>query len=158
MRALFLTGSPGTYMAPPRLADEQIVAGPDWPDAQTADGRWVSLRTPVGAYDLAIVLAKLPPEQQPDAVISLVDASWRNLPRNVAVFRGPKALLVADTHHMASPLIRMFQYAATEAYDRIVFLYDRHHLAFFQSAGFRNLFWFPGLTLPHEDAMVQAAR
>ena len=140
MRALFLTGSPGTYMAPPRLADEQIIAGPDWPDAQTADGRWTSLRTPVGNYDLASMLAKLPPEQKPDVVISLVDASWRNVPRNVAAFRGPKALLVADTHHLASPLISMFQYTATEAYDRVVFLYDRHHAGFFQSIGFKNLF------------------
>lgn len=158
MRVLLLTGSPARYMAPPRLAAEQIVAGPDWPDAQTREGQWVSLRTPVGEYDVATVLAKIPADQRPDAVVSLVDASWRNLPRNLASFRGPKALLVADTHHLSSPLIGMFKYAATEPYDRIVFLYDRHHLAFFQSAGFRNLSWFPGLTLPHEDVTVRAAR
>jgi glycosyltransferase involved in cell wall biosynthesis len=158
MRVLFLTGSPSTYMAPPRLAEEQIVAGPDWPDAQTPEGKWLSLRTPVGGYDLAVILARIPAEQRPDAVVSLVDASWRNQPRNTAAFRGPKALLIADTHHLASPLIGMFQYAATERYDRVVFLYDRHHLAFFQSLGFRNLSWFPGLTLPHDDATVQAAR
>ena len=158
MRALFLTGTPSTYMAPPQLADEQIVAGPDWPDAQTADGRWISLRTPVGNYELSSVLTKLPPEQKPDVVISLVDASWRNTPRNVAAFRGPKVLLVADTHHLSSPLLGMFQYAATEAYERVVFLYDRHHLGVFQSVGFRNLYWFPGLTLPHDDASVRACR
>jgi len=145
-------------MAPPRLADEQIVAGPDWPDAQTQDGKWISLRTPVGAYDLSVILARIPADQRPDAVVSLVDASWRNQPCNIASFRGPKALLVADTHHLASPLIGMFQYAATERYDRVVFLYDRHHLGFFKSIGFRNLFWFPGLTLPHDDAVVLAAR
>lgn len=158
MRILFLTGSPARYMAPPVLAEEQINAGPDWPDEVAPDGRWRSLRTPVGAYDLAALLAKLPPEQQPDAVVALVDASWRNQPRNLAGFRGPKALLVADTHHLSSPLISMFSYAATERYDRIVFLYDRHHLAFFRSAGFRNLAWFPGLTFPHDDATVQRAR
>lgn len=145
-------------MAPPQLAEEQIVAGPDWPDAQTPDGKCLSLRTPVGDYDLATILAKIPVEQMPDAVISLVDASWRNAPRNVAAFRGPKALLVADTHHLSSPLIGMLSYAGSEAYDRLVFLYDRHHLGFFQSAGFRNLYWFPGLTFPHDDATVRAAR
>jgi hypothetical protein len=158
MRTLLLTGSPARYMAPPQLGDEQIVAGPDWTDAQTPEGKWLSLRTPVGEYDLNTILARIPLEQQPDAVVSLVDASWRNQPRNLGCFRGPKALLVADTHHLASPLIGMFKYAATESYDRIVFLYDRHHLAFFQSAGFRNLYWFPGLTFPHDDATVRASR
>jgi hypothetical protein len=158
MRTLLLTGSPARYMAPPQLGDEQIVAGPDWTDAQTPEGKWLSLRTPVGEYDLSAILARIPLDQQPDAVVSLVDASWRNQPRNLASFRGPKALLVADTHHLTSPLIGMFKYAATEPYDRIVFLYDRHHLAFFQSAGFRNLYWFPGLTFPHDDATVRAAR
>jgi hypothetical protein len=158
MRVLFLTGSPSSKMAPPALAEEQIVAGPDWPDAQDSEGRWKSLRTPVGEYNLADLLAKIPAEQRPDAVVSLVDASWRNLPRNLAAFRGPRALLVADTHHLSSPLIGMFKYAATEPYDRIVFLYDRHHLPFFASAGFRNLYWFPGLTLPFGDAAVSAAR
>ncbi len=158
MRILYLTGSPASYMAPPTLADEQINAGPDWPDAHTPEGKLLSLRTPVGEYDLAAILERIPLDQQPDAIVSLVDASWRNQPRNLAAFRGPKALLVADTHHLTSPLIGMFKYAATEPYDRIVFLYDRHHLAFFQSAGFRNLYWFPGLTFPHDDATVHAAR
>lgn len=145
-------------MAPPQLADEQIVAGPDWPDAQTPGGKLLSLRTSVGEYDLATLLARIPSDQKPDAIVSLVDSSWRNQPCNLAAFAGPKALLVADTHHLASPLIGMLRYAATEPYDRIVFLYDRHHLAFFESAGFRNLYWFPGLTLAHDDATVLAAR
>jgi glycosyltransferase involved in cell wall biosynthesis len=158
MRVLLLTGSPARYMAPPRLGETQIIAGPDWPDAQTVDGEWVTLRTPVGEYDIATLLSKIPASQRPDAIVSLVDSSWRNLPRNLAVFHGPKALLVADTHHLTSPLIGMFKYAATEAYDRIVFLYDRHHLGFFESAGFKNLSWFPGLTLPYDDDTVRAVR
>jgi glycosyltransferase involved in cell wall biosynthesis len=158
MRLLFLTGSRASYMAPPQLADEQIIAGPDWPDAKTPEGKWRSLQTPVGEYDIVSVLARIPADQRPDAVVSLVDASWRNLPRGLANFNGPKALLVADTHHLNSPLIGMLKYAASEPYDRVVFLYDRHHLAFFHAAGFRNLFWFPALTLPHDDATVLAAR
>ncbi len=158
MRTLFLTGSSARYMMPPKLGDEQINAGPDWLDERAPDGRWRSLQTPAGEYDLAAPLARLPREQQPDAVVALVDASWRNMPRNLGAFPGPKALLVADTHHLNSPLIGMFRYAATEAYDRIVFLYDRHHAGIFRAAGFRNVFWFPGLTFPHDDATVRAAR
>jgi glycosyltransferase involved in cell wall biosynthesis len=158
MHILFLTGSPAHYMAPPQLGDTQIVAGPDWPDAQSPQGDWISIKAPVGDYNIAALLDKLPADQQPDAVVSLVDASWRNTPRNLAAFRGPKALLVADTHHLASPLIGMLKYAATEPYDRIIFLYDRHHLSFFHSAGFKNLYWFPGLTFPHNDETVKTAR
>lgn len=158
MHILFLTGSPAHYMAPPQLGDTQIVAGPDWPDAQSPQGNWISIKAPVGDYDIITLLNKLPAEQQPDAVVSLVDASWRNTPRNLAAFNGPKALLIADTHHLSSPLIGMLKYAASEPYDRIVFLYDRHHLSFFHSAGFNNLYWFPGLTFPHDDDTVKAAR
>jgi glycosyltransferase involved in cell wall biosynthesis len=158
MRILFLTGSPAHYMAPPQLGDAQIVAGPDWPDAQSPKGDWISIKTPIGDYNVATLFDKLPADQQPDAVVSLVDASWRNTPRNLAAFRGPKALLVADTHHLSSPLIGMLKYAATELYDRIIFLYNRHHLSFFYSAGFNNLYWFPGLTFPHNDETVKATR
>lgn len=158
MRILFLTGSPARYMAPPQLGEEQINAGPDWSDAHDSTGKLISLRTPVGQYDIKSVLARIPVDQQPDAIVSLVDASWRNQPCNLEAFAGPKALLVADTHHLASPLIGMFKHAASERYDRIVFLYDRHHLGFFQSAGFQNLYWFPGLTFPHSDTTVASAR
>jgi hypothetical protein len=158
MRVLFATVSPAAYMAPPRLSDEQINCGPEWPDALTPEGKVRSLATPLGEYDLALVAAKLPTDQQPDLIVCLVDASWRNVPRNLQAFRCPRVLLVADTHHMSSPILGMLRYASTEPYDRIVLLYDRHHARIFQSAGFQNLYWFPGLTFPHEDSVVRAAR
>lgn len=158
MRILFLTGSPEHDMTPPQLSNNQVVAGPDWPDSKNPEGQWISIKTSIGNYNVADLLEKLPTDQQPDAIVSLVDASWRNKPRNLAAFRGPKALLVADTHHMSSPLIGMFRYAAEEPYDRIIFLYDRHHLSFFKSAGFDNLYWFPGLTFPHTDDFIKAFR
>lgn len=132
-------------MAPPILGDEQINCGPDWPDEKEAGGRWRSLRTPVGDYDLATISAKLPSEQRPDLVVCLVDASWRNTPRGLAAFKCPRILLVADTHHLRQPLIGMLRYATSEPFTRIVLLYDRHHATIFRSAGIRNLFWFPGL-------------
>jgi MoaA/NifB/PqqE/SkfB family radical SAM enzyme/tetratricopeptide (TPR) repeat protein len=144
-------------MAPPRLAAEQIICGPDWLDADI--GGYVTTRnTPAGEYDLAAVAARLPADQQPDAVVCLVDASWRSLPRNLQAFRGPKVLLVADTHHLNAPLTGMIRYAQSERFDRIVLLYDRHHWEFFAAAGLKPLYWFPGLTFPHDDRTVAAAR
>ncbi|MBI5690472.1 MAG: glycosyltransferase [Verrucomicrobia bacterium] len=158
MRVLFATGSPPDYMAPPRLAEAQVNCGPAWRDERAPDGRVLSLATPVGEYDLAAVAARLPRAQQPDLVVCLVDASWRNLPRNLGAFKVPRVLLIADTHHMHSPLLGMMRYAISEPFSRRVVVYDRHHAVLFRSAGIRDLFWFPGLTFPHDDATVQAAR
>jgi tetratricopeptide (TPR) repeat protein len=157
MRVLFSTGSPAHYMAPPRLAREQINCGPDWSDTWM-DGRITALNTPVGAYDLAAVVARLPPAQRPDLVVCLVDASRRNFPANLKLLRCPKVLLLADTHHCESPLTHLIRYAGGEAYDRIVVLYDRHHIGLLRAAGLKNIFWFPGLTFPHADEAVKVAR
>jgi len=158
MKVLFSTGIPACYMLPPQLCDAQVNCGPDWRDEAAPDGRIRSLATPVGDYDLAAVAARLPADQQPDLVVCLVEANWRNVPRNLTSFRCPKVLLIADTHHMSLPLVGMLRYVASEPYDRCVLLYDRHHAAFFHAAGVRNLYWFPGLTFPHNDATLQAAR
>ena len=158
MRVLYTTSSAAGYMRPPLLGDEQINCGPDWADERGSDGRYRSLATPVGTYDLAAVAARLPPGQQPDLVVCLVDASWRNLPCNLRAFTCPRILLVADTHHLRTPLVGMLRYLAAETYDRVVLLYDRHHAPFFQAAGCRQLFWLPGLTFPHEDKAVRSAR
>ncbi len=158
MRVLFATGSPASYMAPPTLSAQQVVCGPDWPDAQDKHGRWVSLKTPAGQYNLAEVAARLPADQQPEVVVCLVDAARRSLPRGLAAFKGPRVLLIADTHHQASPLLGMLRYMTSEPFTRNVVLYDRHHAGIFRSAGVRNLAWFPGLTFPHADDVVQRAR
>ena len=64
-RVLLLTGSPAHYMAPPRLGTQQVTGGPDWTDQHDEAGRWTTMTTPVGQYDVAPLLARLPPEQQP---------------------------------------------------------------------------------------------
>ncbi len=158
MRVLFATGSPAAYMAPPQLADEQVICGPDWPDSRDADGRWVSLHAPVGQYDLSKMAARLPGDQQPDVVVCLVDASRRSLPRGLGAFKCPRVLLIADTHHLQSPLLGMLGYVTSEPYSRNVILYDRHHAGVFRSAGVKSLYWFPGLTFPHSDETVRHAR
>ena len=154
-RILFLTGSPCQYMAPPEFGAFQINAGPDWENEKDALGRWKSLKTPVGRYAVDSLLRQLPPDEQPDILVCLVDASRRSMPAGLSAFRGPKVLLVADTHHMQSPLQSMMAYAASEPFDRMAFLYDRHHIPLFQAAGFKNLFWLPGFTFPHDDAALE---
>ncbi len=142
MRILYCTGSAASYMAPPRLAAEQVNCGPDWLDDDI--GGYVTARnTPVGEFDLAAIAAALPADQQPDAVVCLVDASWRAMPRNLRAFRCPKVLLIADTHHLNAPITGMIRYAQSEPFDRVVVLYDRHHWNFFKAAGLKSLYWFP---------------
>jgi hypothetical protein len=158
MKVLFSTGSSASYMMPPQLGDEQVVCGPDWKDETGADGKVRSLATPAGRYDLYAVAERLPEEQKPDLVVCLVDASWRNLPQNLAAFKCPRVLLVADTHHMDAPILGMLRYLSSQPYDRVVLLYDRHHATIFRSAGVKNLFWLPGLTFPHDDAFVASCR
>jgi tetratricopeptide (TPR) repeat protein len=145
-------------MMPPLLGDEQINCGPDWTDTRAPDGRVFSLKTPTGDYDLASIAAKLSSAQSPDLVVCLVDAAWRNLPRNLGAFSCPRILLIADTHHLNNPISGMLRYLRAEPFTRSVLLYGRHHAGFFQSAGVRDLFWFPGLTFPHTDKAVRAAR
>jgi hypothetical protein len=71
MRVLILTSSPFDKLTIPQLADEQIIAGPDWPDAQDLEGRWLSLRAPTGFQELDIVLSKIPDYQWPDQIVFL---------------------------------------------------------------------------------------
>jgi hypothetical protein len=120
MRALLLTGSPARSVAPLQLTAEQIVAGPDWPDAQTRDGRWISLRTPMGPYDLATVLSKIPADQWPDLIVSLADASGRSQPRNLGCFPGTKILLLPDLASQPETLQHAFNHTGCELFDRVV--------------------------------------
>lgn len=74
MRALILTRSHVGQVSIPQFAEEQIIAGPGWPDAQDLEGRWLSLRAPTGVDDLDLVLSKIPNHQWPDRIVYLRDA------------------------------------------------------------------------------------
>ncbi|MDP2136898.1 MAG: glycosyltransferase, partial [Candidatus Didemnitutus sp.] len=157
MRVLFTYGSEPHYMAPPRLGNEQINCGPFFADRQICD-RWVSMATPRGRFDLAELTRRLPTDQQPDLIVCHVDgSSLCCLPGGLEQYRCPKILVVADTHHGRAPIGEMIRYALQQPFDRVVLLYDRHHLEFFRAAGVRNVHWFPALTFPHSDARIKAA-
>jgi hypothetical protein len=141
-------------MALPQLGDTQIVAGPDWPDAQTRDGEWLSLRTPVGEYDLAQLLAKIPAEQRPDVVYVLVDGTWRNQPRNVGCFAGKRILLFSACDGQSSTLPKLFPYMGAERFDRVMLVKNQAHLdqflaeaaAEFRSTDRHDIGWLPRRT------------
>jgi hypothetical protein len=79
MRALILTSTPASKLPVPQLAEEQIVAGPDWPDAQDLEGRWISLRAPTGFHELDIILSKIPEDQWPDRIMILHESDESTL-------------------------------------------------------------------------------
>jgi hypothetical protein len=128
MRTLLLTGSPASPMASLQLADPQITAGPEFADAQTIDGRWLLLRTPAGSYDLAGLLDRIPANQQPEAIVFLIDDGWGDAPRNFRSFGGTKILLLADSVGHESDLSRVFRYVAQEPFDRVMFLKEAAQL------------------------------
>ncbi|MFZ5494892.1 MAG: hypothetical protein ACOZE5_06085 [Verrucomicrobiota bacterium] len=146
MRVLILTGSPAYARDSLQLFAEQIVAGPDWPDAQTLDGCWLSLRTPAGEYDLAELLAKIPTYQRPDALVCLVDARWRNQPRNLRSFAGTKILVLSDRADEEPAMADLFTYVGREAFDRVMFLKDQAQLVRFLTGAV------PGLPAGLHDA------
>jgi len=150
MRVLYLTGTSSRHVAPPQLGDTQIVAGPDWPDSQTIEGEWISLRTPVGEYDLGELLSKIPADQTPDVVFLSVDAHWRNRPRNVTAFPGKRILMHSSTEASERVMGELFPYLGSERFDRVMLVQSQSHLKQFlaeMAAEFRtdrhDLNWLP---------------
>ncbi len=133
MRVLLLTGSHPLYQSSLNLSPEQITAGPEWPDAQTLEGRCLSLRTEAGVFDLAQLLARIPWMDQPDAVVCVADAAWSVQPDNLRAFRGTKILLLSDRPGDKPSMAEVFRYVGRETFDRVMFMRDQAELARFLS-------------------------
>ncbi|HZZ57527.1 MAG TPA: glycosyltransferase [Opitutaceae bacterium] len=157
MRLLFTTSALPSAPAWPALADEQIVAGPLQVDASLG-GQVFSRRTPRGDYDLAAVLAALPPNQKPDAVACVVDGRTRDLPRNLAACPAVRLLLIGDTQNAPDGLPRLLDYARAEPFDRIVFTHGALDEPIFRAAGLTQVSWFPGLLCPVRDWLLPIIR
>ncbi|MDQ5977542.1 MAG: hypothetical protein QG602_514 [Verrucomicrobiota bacterium] len=129
MRVLLLTGSHPIYHSLLQLSDEQITAGPEWPDAQMVDGRWLSMRTESGETDLEQLLSRIPAAQTPDAVVCVADAGWSVRPVNLRAFKGTKVLLLADRPGDKPEMSEVFRYVGGEVFDRVMFMRDQAQLA-----------------------------
>lgn|GEM_PF-6720331 len=121
MRALILTCSAKHPKLPLRLFEEQLVAGPYWPDAQTLHGQWRSLRTSLGDYDVADLLAKIPADQYPDVILCLLDRDPASRPRNLQCFHGRKILIAAHGPSGTSD----FDHGGYEPFDQVIRGTDR---------------------------------
>lgn len=145
------------YIPPPRLSEQMIVCGPFIQTRQMEDGRYYSLNTPRGRFDLAQVLATLPSEQTPDVIVVWSDASCTIQPGNIAACPGHKVLIIGDTHHMQQPIRCLLSYATQERFDTYLIVATRQHAHFFVEGGLDRLFWLPGLltspvTMPFNEA------
>jgi hypothetical protein len=133
-------------MDPPRLSADQVVCGPARPDR--SDGsRVVSIRTPLGSYDLAAIIDRLPAGQRPDLVVVRADATRRNRPGNLAGVKAKRVLLIGDTHHGRAPIAGLIRYAKSEPFDLILLDYTRQHGHFFVEAGLRAVRWLPAFAI-----------
>jgi hypothetical protein len=132
---LFCTHTSPAYMPAADLSSRQIVVGPNMENKRSALGRVMSVKTDT-EFDVAALISRLPPDQKPDLVVSLIDSFLLCQPRNLANVTCRKVLYLADTHHGQRPLTRNFAYAETERYDRIAMAHTPHHLHWFVEAGF----------------------
>jgi glycosyl transferase family 1 len=146
MRVLFSTHTRPGYMDPPLLSAEQVVCGPERPDRSEA-GRAISLKTPLGPYDLAQQIDRLPAGQRPELVVVRADATRRNRPGNLAGVKARRVLLIGDTHHGRAPIEGLIRYARSEPFDLILLDYTRQHAHFFLEAGLNQVRWLPAIAI-----------
>jgi hypothetical protein len=145
-----------TAIPPFVLSKSQVTVGPklrpDQPRLMYAG------RTPIGVYDLKAALESQGLPVRYDLVVVYADASGMNFPLNLDAFDCPKALVVGDTHHLKFPLRQMLEYAKDAHVDFIVSICNRHHLRWFQEAGFAELAWFPSLAIRHMPRSLRSLR
>jgi hypothetical protein len=145
-----------TVIPPFVLSPGQVTVGPklrpDQPQLMFAG------RTPIGVYDLKVALASQGLATRYDLVVVYADASGMNFPLNLDAFDCPKALVVGDTHHLKTPLRQMIEYARDGRFDFVVSICNRHHLRWFNQAGFARVAWFPSLAIRHEPRPFRSTR
>jgi hypothetical protein len=144
MNVLFSTHTGPDYMPPLVVSERQIIVGPCYFD-HVEDGLVKHRRAGPGRYDLAALVASLPPDQKPDLTIVLADSHRACVPYNLGGVPGRKLLLVADTHHGDEPIQTLLSYARQEPFDRIVVTHDPHHLHWFTEAGIAPAMYIPNV-------------
>lgn len=142
MRFLITTHAEPHFMPTTFIDPDEIVAGPAY-NTVVKDGKLRFLGVEQCGVDMKNIWARIPKEQKPDVIIVHADATLGctpvNLPDGVAHF-----LLVGDTHHLSRPIAGMIEYALQGKFSAI-FVWNKQHAHFFKEAGFRHVFWMPGL-------------
>jgi tetratricopeptide (TPR) repeat protein len=157
MCILFLSGLASQRRPLPRLAVEQVNAGPACEDEIVREHVF-QRRTPGGICDVQQLVSKLPTAQLPDAIVCLAGPEREFQPRRLGFFPGPKVLLVDGARTPPTALLALADYASAESFDRVVVVSGRHSAEWLRGAGVKNVFWFPGLLCAHDDHAVGRAR
>lgn len=138
-------GDIGWYRRP-MVSAREVFCGPRCETA-VEGGLYRSVKTPAGEFDIAKLIASLPPEQKPALVAVQVNRSATTVPRNLHGIDARKVLIAGDTHHLQNPISFLLEYALAERYDVLVSEFDRHHLHYFVESGLPRVHWLPFLSL-----------
>lgn len=155
-RVLYCTHTHPDYIPPPPLSENLVACGPKLEDK--SDGsKLLSIKTPKGHYDIKEVLNKIPAEQYPEVLIVFYSIVLR--PINLNAFKGPKVLLIGDTHHLRTPFQNLKSYTDSESFDYHIILFNRHHAQILSDLGLQNLYWLPNLTVtPYQLPFAEKRR
>lgn len=137
------------------FSEQEVFCGPDC-ETTIVDGKYRTLKTPAGVFDVKPILEQLSPSQHPELVVVKGEATCRNFPINLKVLSCPKVLMLGDTQHLRRPIRTVLEYARQEGFDYIVSGNNRRHLHYFKEAGFAKVFWIPAFDVstyeqPHHE-------
>jgi tetratricopeptide (TPR) repeat protein len=138
--------APAEAYRSPLVSRREVFCGPDCVTREV-DGQLRSLESPAGSVELAALLTRLPAAQRPELLVVRSDPAGRNQPRGLAAFRGPKVLLVGDTHQPEGALQRAVRYATEEPFDFVILDQSRQHGHFFLEAGLPHVSWIPAFAV-----------
>ena len=131
LNVLFSSHYSDEYIKVPDFSSRQVNCGPNCQDKD--DGiRSLSVKSPVGQYDIQEIISKLPNNQRPDLVIVKSDATRSNHPINIESLSIPTLLIIGDTMHQHRPLQTMLAYAKEQQFDYYVADHGKRHLHFFR--------------------------
>ena len=141
------------YIPPIRVATRQTTVGPLKNSAedpgQEVNGWIYDCATPRGPYELYDYVVRAGIDPVFDLVIVQSGPGGGNRPENLSRFDCPRVLCLADTHHLGQPISSLIDYAHAQSFTHVISLNNRHHLHWFDEAGFHRLAWFPGISVRH---------
>ncbi len=148
------------YVPPFRISSRQCTIGIRYPVPShvAVCTNPPDILLPPGRYDLEAELHGHGFTEPPDLIVVWSNALGANRPQNLGAFRCPRLLICGDTHHMQQPIRSMLDYARVEPFDAVASVYDRHHLHWFQAAGFNQCAWLPGISVQPIAPPWQARR
>ncbi|MHC4112538.1 MAG: glycosyltransferase family protein, partial [Planctomycetota bacterium] len=143
---------------PTIISTAEVFCGPDCQTTMDA-GKYRTIKSPAGVYDIEQIVKLLPPSQTPQLVVIKADATGRNFPINLQKLKCPRLLILGNTQHLKTPIRALLNYALQEKFDFIMSDHKRHHLHYFKEIGFEKVFWLPAFNIsPHKQPYYEDKR